>query len=58
MNDLFDFISYYIPKSESDMVFEMVFDNLTTWMVLEVFNDSFDIFRVYLAIMFIPLKYI
>ena len=45
-----------MPKSESDVVFEMFFDNSTTGIVFEVFNNSFKIFRVYLTIMFISLK--
>ena len=56
MNDLFDFISCCMSKSESNVVFEMFFDNLTTGMILEIFNDNFNIFRVYLTIMFVPLK--
>ena len=45
MNDLFDFISCNMSKSESDVVFEMLFNNLTTGMVFEVFNYSFNIFQ-------------
>ena len=37
MNDLFDFIKCYMPKSESVMAFEMLFDNFTTGIFLEVF---------------------
>ena len=58
MNNLFDFVSCYTPKSESDAVFDMMFDNLTTGVALEVLRDSLNIFRVYLTIMFIPLKQI
>ena len=45
-----------MPKRERDVIFEMLLDNLTNGVVFEVFNDSFNIFPVYLTIMFIPLK--
>ena len=56
MNVYFGLISCHMPKSESVVVFEILFDNLATGMVLEVSNVSFNIFRVYIIIMFIPPK--
>ena len=34
-NDIFDFIGSYMRKSESDVVFEMFFDNSTTGIVFK-----------------------
>ena len=34
-----------MPKSESDVVFEMFLYNSTTGIVFEVFNNSFKIFE-------------
>ena len=45
-----------MPKIESDVVFEMFFYYFTTGMDRKIFNDSFNIFWLYLTIMFISLK--
>ena len=48
-----------MPKSEGDVLFEFFFDNPTTEIILEVLKfGSFNIFRVYLTIMFILLQQI